>query len=42
MQRGKNSQDKMKEKKKQKNKWEDLYDQITTFIIRLQQLNNFL
>lgn len=40
MQRGKNSQDKMKEKKK--NKWEDLYDQITTFIIRLQQLNNFL
>lgn len=41
MQRGKNSQDKMKEKKK-KNKWEDLYDQITTFIIRLQQLNNFL
>lgn len=34
MQRGKNSQDKMKEKKK-KNKWEDLYDQITTFIIRL-------
>lgn len=34
MQRGKNSQDKMKEKKN-KNKWEDLYDQITTFVIRL-------